>query len=93
MIPIPSALLMKIVGGVGVLLALWFLYHEVTEHYIDIGRIDANPVAGVEYLKEHGSDRLVTHAELISFCRFAIDNGHHAQDSSANSKKDTNLYR
>lgn len=38
MIPIPSALLMKIVGGVGVLLALWFLYHGVTEHYIDIGR-------------------------------------------------------
>ena len=59
------------------------------DYYIDIGRIDANPVAGVEYLKEHGSDRLVTHAELISFCRFAIDNGHHAQDSSANSKKDS----
>lgn len=38
MIPIPSVILMKIVGGVGVLLALWFVYNEVTEHYINIGR-------------------------------------------------------
>lgn len=38
MIPIPRVLLLKIIGGIGVLLALWFVYHEVTEHYINIGR-------------------------------------------------------
>lgn len=55
------------------------------DYAIDLGRIEVNPVAGVEYQKEQGRDRLVTHAELISFCEFAIANGHHAD---ASGKKD-----
>lgn len=59
------------------------------DYAVDIGRIDANPVAGVEYRKEQGRDRLVTHAELISFCKFAITNGHHAEGKAANTKRDS----
>lgn len=34
----PNAILIKVVGGIGMLLALWFVYQEFTEHYISIGR-------------------------------------------------------
>jgi hypothetical protein len=37
-IPIQYRLLAKAIGAVILVLALWFLWHEFTVHYIDIGR-------------------------------------------------------
>lgn len=64
------------------------------EFAIDRGKIEYNPVRGVEMNPEKSRDRYVSHEELISFCNFAIANGHHdAAKRETNTKKDSDTGR